>query len=182
MALVVTHSVVYIDSFSNLSVNILLTTFAPMTLQEFINTYTGRYIDWDGAYGAQCVDLMRFYQRDVLGVQPNDIPAAGTAKLIYLNFPTNHPVFQKIANTPNNMPQIGDIVFWGTYPFVTGWAGHVAVYTGGNLYNLVTFDQNYPTNSSCHLQRHSYKGVMGWLHKKWPTKPFLPPLTVLRTI
>lgn len=139
---------------------------ALLTLDQFITKYMGRYIDWDGWYGAQCVDLMRFYQRDVLGVTPQSIPAAGSAKQIFQNFPYNNATFAKIDNTPTNIPQKGDIIFWGTYLGVTGWAGHVAVYTGGDLYNIISFDQNWPTGTSCHLQKHSYKGVLGWLHKK----------------
>lgn len=138
-----------------------------MTLDQFVVKYNGKYIDWDGVYGYQCVDLMRFYQRDVLGVVSQSIPAAGTAKQIFNNFPAGgNKHFIKILNSPTNSPQKGDIVFWGTYLFVTGWAGHVGVCSEAGLYSLITFDQNYPTGSSCRFVKHSYKGVMGWLHKR----------------
>ena len=38
-----------------------------MTLIEFVNRYLGKKVDFDGHYGAQCVDLFRQYNRDVLG-------------------------------------------------------------------------------------------------------------------
>ena len=34
-----------------------------MTLEEFVNKYIGRKVDFDGAYGAQCVDLFRQYNK-----------------------------------------------------------------------------------------------------------------------
>src|SRR3990167_5788394 len=34
-----------------------------MTLQEFIAKYDGKGIDWDNAYGFQCMDLYRQYTR-----------------------------------------------------------------------------------------------------------------------
>lgn len=130
----------------------------------------GRYLDWDGWYGPQCLDLMRFYQRDVLNVPTSSIPPAGYAKDVFNNFRSN-TYFAKVLNGPNNVPVKGDIVFWGTYPFVTGIAGHVAIFEKGDIYTFVTYDQNYPTGTPCHSQQHGtnkilhgYRGVLGWLH------------------
>jgi cell wall-associated NlpC family hydrolase len=134
-----------------------------MTLDIFINKYNGKFIDVDGRYGCQCTDLMRQYLIDVLGLPPYSIPAADYAKNIFKNFKSNSQ-FQKIMNTPTGVPKRGDIVFWGTYPFVTGIAGHVAIFSGGNSYKFISFDQNYPTGATCRYVNHDYRGVMGWLH------------------
>ena len=40
-----------------------------MTLSEFITKYDRKIVDYDGAYGAQCVDLFRQYSKDVLGIK-----------------------------------------------------------------------------------------------------------------
>jgi CHAP domain-containing protein len=136
-----------------------------MTHDDFVSKYKGRYIDYDGAYGYQCVDLMRLYQKEVFEVPPNSIPAAGYARDIYKNFKPNQ-YFDKINNTPTGIPQKGDIIFFNTYPFVYGIAGHVAIYHEGNVNTLISFDQNYPTNTACHLQKHSYRGCLGWLRRK----------------
>ena len=40
-----------------------------MTLKRFIITYNGKKVDWDKAYGCQCVDLFRQYCKDVLDVE-----------------------------------------------------------------------------------------------------------------
>ena len=136
-----------------------------ITFDEFINKWKGRYLDFDGRYGYQCVDLMRQYIKEVLQVNPYEIKPAGTAKQIYRNF-TSSPHFIKIPNTPTGVPKKGDIIFWGTYPFVTGFAGHVALFVEGNVMSFISFDQNWPTGTSCHLQKHSYRGVMGWISPK----------------
>ncbi len=39
-----------------------------MTLDEFVKKYLGKKVDYDGQYGAQCVDLFRQYCKDVLGI------------------------------------------------------------------------------------------------------------------
>ena len=137
-----------------------------MTLDSLIKKYQGRYLDYDGAYGAQCVDLMRAYVKEVLGHPPYlAIPTTGNAKNIYYNF-KNNLFFTKIANTPTGVPKKGDIIFFKTslwYPWLYGIAGHVAIFTGGDTMNVISFDQNWPTYTPCHLQRHTYKDCLGWL-------------------
>lgn len=133
-----------------------------MTLQQFVDKWNGKYIDFDGKYSAQCVDLMRQYVVEVLKKDPYSIPRANYAKNIFKNFKSNKD-FQKIINTPTGVPQAGDIIFWDwRYP-VTGIAGHVAIVTGGNVYKFISFDQNFPKGSTCRYVNHDYRGVMGWL-------------------
>lgn len=149
------------------------TTKGQMTHGQFISKYQGKYLDWDKKFGFQCMDLMRQYVKEVYGLSPYAvIPAAPTAKQCFLNFKDNQ-YFKKVLNGPNNMPKQGDLVFWGTYPFVTGWAGHVAIFDKGDLYTIISFDQNYGVGTPCHLQKHGYnkilhgyRGVMGWLTRR----------------
>lgn len=144
-----------------------------MTYNDFIWKWNGRYVDYDGRYGAQCVDLIRQYVKEVLGVEAyKAIPAGPTAKQIFLNFKSNQ-YFTKVLNGPTNVPKKGDIVFWGTYPFVTGWAGHTALFDSGDIFTIVAFGQNYPTGQPCKFYKygrskilHGYRGVMGWLTPK----------------
>jgi len=138
-----------------------------MTLDAFVTKYNGRFIDFDGAYGFQCVDLMRQWQVEGLGVPASSIPPSLYAKDIFKNFPDGgNKYFTKIKNGPNNMPQKGDIVFWTWYPFKIGWAGHVAIASVSWLLGLNTFDQNFPLGSFCKFTLHDYKGCLGWLHSR----------------
>lgn len=144
-----------------------------MTYQDFIWKWNGKYVDYDGALGNQCVDLMRQYCKDVFKVDGYvAIPPRGTAKSIFANFKDNQ-YFKKVLNGPNNTPKKGDIVFWGTYPMITGWAGHVAIVDNADLYSLIVFQQNYPTGAPCQFKKfgtskilHGYRGVLGWLSPK----------------
>lgn len=139
-----------------------------MTLQQFIEKWNGRYCEFNNdAYKFQCMDLMRQYVTEVFRLNAYmAIPAALTARRCFLNFKSNK-YFTKVINTPTGVPKKGDIVFWGYYPFVTGTAGHVAIFDGGNAYKFISFDQNYPSRTPCHYVNHSYRGVVGWLT---PTK------------
>lgn len=141
-----------------------------MIHEEFINKWNGKYVDYDGYFGYQCMDLMRQYVNEVYNLKPYEaIPAAPTAKQCFYNF-KNNQYFKKILNGKYNIPKKGDIIFWGYYPGVTGWTGHVAVYDSGDLYTVIAFHQNYPTGSPCLMKRfgsnkylHGYRGVLGWL-------------------
>lgn len=134
-----------------------------MTINDFYTKYNGHYIDWDGHYGYQCVDEMRAYIKEVFGWAPyTAVPTTGNAKDIFKNF-VNNQYFTKVLNTPSGIPKKGDIIFFTTYLFLYGWAGHVAIYDSGDLYNIVSFDQNYVTGTPCHFQKHSYRGCLGWL-------------------
>jgi hypothetical protein len=134
-----------------------------MTLEMFINKYNGKFIDFDNSYGPQCVDLMRQYIQEVIKIDPYTIPRANYAKNIYKNFKTN-AFWLKIKNTPTGVPQRGDIIFWDWWWPVTGYAGHVAVVSGANVYKFISFDQNYGQPKTCSYKNHDYRGVLGWLH------------------
>lgn len=143
-----------------------------MTFEEFVAKYNGKYIDYDNAYGFQCVDLMRQYVKEVEGLLPyTAIPTRGDAKDIFNNFKDNQ-FYTKIKNGLTNIPKKGDIVFWG-YPYgfymngiIPKWAGHVAIVSQGWLMGLISFDQNFGNPSFCRYVNHNYKGCLGWLSRR----------------
>lgn len=127
-----------------------------MTLDEFIDKYDGKGIDYDGSFGNQCVDLYRQYVKEVLGY-PQSPPVVG-AKDIWDTYLPEY--FKRIENTPTGIPEKGDIVIFGTG---LGRFGHVSVFIEGTMTRFKSFDQNYPTGSLCHVQGHTYNAVLGWL-------------------
>ena len=137
-----------------------------ITLDKFIEVHNGKYVDWDGKYGAQCVDLIRFYLKEVFAIDPYAIPAVNYAKEIYTKFNPANKFFTRIYNSATAVPQKGDIIVWGWSWPTTGYAGHVAICTGGDVNRFISFDQNYPSGSTCRYYNHSYSGVLGWLHRK----------------
>lgn len=140
-----------------------------MNLKEFINLHNGDYLDYDNHYGAQCVDLIRYYFVEVLNINGYALPGVEYAKNLYDKVPeTGNANFIKIENTRYNFPLPGDIVVWGWYWPFTGFGGHVAIATGGNTDTFISFDQNYPKNFPCRYTNHHYRGVKGWLRPRVP--------------
>ena len=51
-----------------------------MTYNEFKNKYNGKYIDFDGYYGAQCWDLAQYYMTEVLNLPTSILSGCGNVK------------------------------------------------------------------------------------------------------
>lgn len=135
-----------------------------MTLQQFINKYNGTKCDYDGAYGAQCVDLFRFFNRDVLGIsQPRGVQGAKDFWSNYDSDPNLNNNFDKIANTPEFIAKAGDVMIWN------GWYGpygHIAIITQADINKFTALSQNDPTNRETHLKEYTYSKVYGVLRPK----------------
>jgi hypothetical protein len=137
-----------------------------MTLQDFILRHEGIHVDWDGAFGAQCVDLARFYFQEVCGLEKQPVGVVG-ARDFYLNFekdPVLTKYFEKIPNTPEFVPKRGDVVLWdGTKgnPY-----GHIAIFVRGDVNAFNSFDQNLPAGAPCGIVHHTYSNVLGFLRPK----------------
>lgn len=126
-------------------------------VQNFLNRWNGRGVDFDKAYGYQCMDLYQQFNKDVVGAFHVPNPSA---YMVWDNYPQNF--YTKISNSPTAVPQKGDVVIWkksASLPF-----GHIAIATGeGDTKKFKSMDQNWPTGSVCHIQEHNYTGVIGWL-------------------
>lgn len=142
-----------------------------MTLDQFIIKWTGKGIDFDGAYGDQCMDLMHQYIVEVLGQADGRILAAPTAKEVWLTTPFGKNLFDAFPNTPTGVPQKGDIALFGTE---VGPSGHVAIVIAADVNTLTTFDQNWNAHAYCEKIVHNYggaSGVLGWLRFKAQPAP-----------
>jgi len=83
--------------------------------------------------------------------------------------------FYLIENTPEAIPQAGDIVVWGHQ---IGTAGHIAIATGkADLNSLEVFEQNNPLGSAPKVNTRSYYGVLGWLRPKVKENNEKPEIT-----
>lgn len=137
-----------------------------MTYKEFIAKYQGKKLDYDGAYGAQCVDLFRYFCKEVLEIsQPKGVAGA---KDFWTNYPTDPNLynnFDRITNTPDFVPQPGDVWIWTAQ---YGKYGHVAIesYAPATTSTFQCFSQNDPAGSPCVLKDYKYKNVYGVLRPK----------------
>jgi len=132
-------------------------------LTTFIARWYNRFADWDGVYGSQCFDLIQFWSAELQG---GWIPGL-LAKDIMDQFLPN---YEKIWNSPDNIPQAGDIVVWGGG--INGGLGHTAIATGkGDVWTFQVFSQNDPVGSPCIYRTYTYSYVRGWLRRKVVAPP-----------
>lgn len=116
-------------------------------------SYIGRRIDFDGAYGNQCVDLVNQYARD------NGLPTftGGAAADM---FGQSASAYDWVKNTPSGVPPAGAIVVWGRG--IGPW-GHIAIARGGSDTNILrTVDQNWNYHPYVEPVDHNYNAVIGW--------------------
>lgn len=73
---------------------------------QWITSNTNKYLDYDGAYGAQCVDLYDFYTTGFAGGQA---PMVGYADEIWQNH--DPKAYQQVS--ANQGTQMGDVAVWG---------------------------------------------------------------------
>ena len=140
-----------------------------MTLEEFVNKYNGKKVDFDGAFGAQCVDLFRQYNKDVWG-NPHTGAVEG-AKDLFLNY-DKLPVEKKLLDiVPANTNRIiyGDVAVWNATE--VNKYGHVAIVVGllGDE-SLIVFEQDGFKQDGAKLNVRSRKNLLGFLRKKCVSK------------
>lgn len=129
-----------------------------MTLTEFIRTYLGKKVDFDGAFGAQCVDLYRQYCSSVLQVPQS--PAVEGAKDII-----RKPGALKVT-TENALADYtrGDVLVWGASK--TNQYGHVAILV--SVYNtkyFIVLEQDGFAQDGVKLAFRSRENLLGCLYK-----------------
>ncbi len=128
-------------------------------MNDFINQFNGASVDFDHTAGSQCVDLAKLWL-DYLGYDASGTWGNGKD----WNKNDGRQGLKWIANTPTGLPQVGDLIVWGSG---IGAYGHIAIFVEGDLKRFKSFDQNYPVGSVCKLVEHNYNSVIGWLRTKY---------------
>ncbi len=136
-----------------------------MKINEWMNfVKKNNGIDYDGAYGRQCVDLVQHYADRVLGIA-GAFYGLDYAYEIYTNYsqlPKIKDNFKLIdATVPGEYPKRGDVVVWSKK--INGYAGHTAVCLNGDNMGFTVFEQNYDGKGSIREHKYSYSLVNGWL-------------------
>lgn len=105
-----------------------------ITACNWIKDKVGKSIDWDGYYGAQCVDLIMAYVGELWGVTMR----GNALDYRYSNLPAGFVRYSK--NEVSILP--GDIVVWHmTLPW-----GHIGVVIGVEGNTLICVEQNVDGN------------------------------------
>jgi len=133
-----------------------------MTLNDFVKKYNGEKVDFDNAYGCQCVDLFRQYCHDVL-----EIPHTGSvdgAKDLYLNYDKlekEKKYFCIIKHTGTTEYMKGDIAVWnGTSD---NKHGHVAIVLAELNSDIIVFEQNGIRQDGAKIVLRSKDNMLGVL-------------------
>jgi len=136
-----------------------------MNLEEFVKKYNGKKVDFDGAFGAQCVDLFRQYNKDVFGL-PHTGAVEGAVDLFidYKVLPSEQLYY--IAFVPKRINQIkaGDVVIFNSTN--TNIYGHVAIVLGILGESLIVFEQNGLLQDGAKIVLRSIDNICGVLRRK----------------
>lgn len=139
-----------------------------MTLEQFVTKYNGKKVDFDGAYGAQCVDLFRQYAKEGLGIPEHTGPCGttGGAKDLYLDY-EKMPIEKKYFTRTRGARGIksGDVLIWDST--ATNKYGHVAIYLAKTeTGSYIVFEQNGITQKGAELQLRTPNHLLGYLRKR----------------
>jgi len=147
-------------------------------VQSFLNEWNGKIIPFVNVPTGSCMAVAHQFIKEILGIQDPLVIYGEFAYMVYTNF-ANLPAakyFTLVANTPTNVPTVGDIPIYGQTADTP--EGHICVFVDGDVKSFRSIDQNYPTGSSTHLQTHTYDGLLGWLHFNDPAQSQTTNVTV----
>ncbi len=135
-----------------------------ISVQEFVKQYDGTSVDFDKHYGAQCVDLFNFYNRDVVGAPRIGTPITGGARDLWENAagtPTNY--YRRVSATEQF--RVGDVLVYGEPygRYIDGgrqrFYGHVVIYVG----NDHVIEQNGKVSQKTVVREAYRSGLIGIL-------------------
>lgn len=135
-----------------------------MTFQQFIDKYKGKKIDFDGAFGAQCMDLYRFYVKEVW--EKPQTPGVKGAFQVFDSLPVG---YEKVKYKPGLIPKRGDVITWSESYTENG---HIGIVVDATPKTFGVFAQNSPIGGACRLSTQSYKHIIGWFRPVTPMPTF----------
>jgi hypothetical protein len=126
---------------------------------NWLNAQVGKVLDFDGSYGSQCVDAFNFYYQFLVGRSPyaDGYGVAGAKDL--WNVATSR--FTKIPDSPTLVPQVGDILIYGST--WGGSFGHVEMVVGVSPTGCTIVGSNLTGNQNIGVQRtfRTWGGMRG---------------------
>jgi len=147
-----------------------------MTLEEFVSMYEGKPVDFDGVYGAQCVDLARQYFKDVwkLPRQPEGVIGAQDFYFKHESRPVQKMYCECHSYIGANLPPIGSVVVFKSTG--SNQYGHIGICLYAGVTGMDIFEQDGIVNEralkegraqkGAYIGRWSYDRLLGWLNKK----------------
>jgi hypothetical protein len=147
-----------------------------MTLQEFIDKYKGKPVDFDGAFGAQCVDLVRQYFKEVWGLPKQPESVIGAQDFFFKH--ESRPIQQQYCNCTafdgSLQPPKGSVLIFKSTG--SNEYGHIAICVATDTLGVNVMEQDGIANEKALKEGREQKGayighwnydrLVGWLTKK----------------
>lgn len=138
-----------------------------MELNEFIKKWNKKKCDFDGVYGAQCVDLFRQYSKEVLNIAEHtgSCSSSGGAKDLFLDYdkmPLEKKYFEQL--TKNKQLKQGDVIIWNKTD--TNKYGHVAIFICNVGNEMLVFEQNGFSQNGAEFAVRNKNNLLGALRRK----------------
>lgn len=129
-----------------------------LTFNDFIVKYYNQRVAYHDKYRGECVQIVRVYLDEVCGVE--QFPGVVGAADMWQACPESQ--YLHIPNTIEGVPEPGDILVWGRR--VGRSNGHTELFVMGDRRHQLTYGQNNPLWSGCHVSWRDYlDGLIGWL-------------------
>lgn len=148
-----------------------------MKLSEFVEKYKGKPVDFDGQYGAQCVDLARQYFKEVWNIprQPEGVIGAQDFFFKHDSRPIQREYLSCIAfQNLETQPPVGSVVIFKSSG--ANQYGHIAICLESDENWLTVFEQDGIANAKAleegkpqkgaYISKWGYERLIGWLIKK----------------
>jgi len=141
---------------------------------QFFSKYNGKDVEAEDSSNLnQCFDLA-FLWCDSLGIPRSSVRHLYAYQIFTQPTSETKQYFKLITNSPDGIPQVGDLVIFGTK---VGTAGHVCISNGtGDTKTFQSLDQNWgttPSQKKTRIVTHNYTGCLGWLRPILITKELL---------
>ncbi len=134
-----------------------------MTPGEFFVKYQGQKIDYDKAFGPQCVDVFRQYCQDVIGCRHTGSVEPEGAKGIWFRYSENDEklFFNRFSAS---QAKYGDVIIWDASD--TNKYGHVAIVVAVHKDQVLVFEQDGFKKDGGKFAVRSLLSALGVLRKK----------------
>jgi hypothetical protein len=147
-----------------------------VNLNDFVDRYKGVPVDFDGAHGAQCVDLVRQYFKDVweLPKQPEGVIGAQDFYFKHESRPVQRQLCDCRTYTKTDLPPAGSVVVFKSTG--SNQYGHTGICLYADALGMDVFEQDGIANEKAlkegreqkgaYIGRWNYDRLAGWLEKK----------------
>jgi len=139
-----------------------------MMLQEFVGRYKGKKVDFDGMYGAQCVDLVRQYFQDVWGLRKNEQPEGVNGAEDFYFKHESRPIQKRLCDCvmykPGMIPPTGAVAVFRSWQ--DNRFGHIGIVIAANENVIDLFEQDGFAQDGAKITKWRYDRLAGWLLKK----------------